>query len=221
MKLVLYSGGQDAGNHVLHEALTGLAGKKSKIRMTYLAFCAENANIFYQRFVRRYRSHGVSDFSCFILDEQHTEAEIKNALRTDIIYISGGNTFYILAHLKRLRLLSHLRSFVEKGGVLAGLSAGAIIMTPRITLAGYPRFEADENEVGLANLRSLGLVGFEFYPHYSNSKRLNKALLLYSRRVKSPVYACADGDGIIINESNFTAKGSVYIFHQGTRFSLA
>ena len=85
-------------------------------------------------------------------------------LASDVIYLSGGNTYYFLHHLRRSGPIPVLREFVARGGVLAGLSAGAILMTPHIGLAGYPSFDRDENDVGLRNEASLALVDFALPP---------------------------------------------------------
>ena len=92
--------------------------------------------------------------------------------RSDIVYLAGGNTYYFLDHLRRSGLLDELALFARRGGVVAGLSAGALILTPHIGLAGYPAFDRDENTVGLgrSGCRGLGLVGFEFFPHYRRSR---------------------------------------------------
>lgn len=41
----------------------------------------------------------------------------------------------------------------------------SILTTPTIEIAGYGE-DADENEVGLNDMKALGLVDFEFAPHW-------------------------------------------------------
>ena len=140
------------------------------------------------------------------------------ALRaSDVVYLSGGNTFHFLHHLRRSGMLEALRRFALRGGVVAGLSAGGILMTPDIGLAGYPPFDRDEDEIGLSqrDRRALGLVGFDFFPHYRRSSRLREALLRYSRRSTRPLYACRDGSGIVVEQDRFTAHGEVWLFDRG------
>jgi dipeptidase E len=62
-------------------------------------------------------------------------------------------------------MLPLLKKFIQDGGILTGLSAGAIMMTETIEMAGYPPFDCDENEDNLKNLKSLNLVDFYFFPH--------------------------------------------------------
>ncbi len=113
-----------------------------------------------------------------------------------------------------------LKTFVERGGVLAGLSAEAIILTPNIGTAGPPLPDPDENEVKLKNLRALGLVRFEFYPHYTSTPKTNQAILKYSRNTKYPIFACPDGSGITINENRMTFIGNVLMFSGGKKVEI-
>ena len=224
LRIVLYSGGQDTRNALIHQSLLALGPDSDGIRMTYIPVWSENAAVYFERFRRRYRPYGATDFHCLAVDEparfnrRHAERII---LRSDIVYLAGGNTYHYLSHLRRTGLLATLRRFGERGGVLAGLSAGALILTPNIDLAGYPLFDRDENEVGLKNLRALGLVDFEFFPHFRNSDRYRQALSRYSKRAGRPVYACRDGSGVVIEEDRFTAHGEVWVFHGGRHLKIA
>jgi len=108
----------------------------------------------------------------------------------------------------------------KKGGVLASLSAGAIILTPNIGTAGPPLLDPDKNDVKLKNLRALGLVRFEFYPHYTSTPKTNQAILQYSRNTKNPIFACPDGSGITINENRMTFIGNVLMFAGGKKVGI-
>lgn len=187
--------------------------------MTYMPYTVEGALPFYRRFQRRYRAFGGSSFACIAADDP--ELSFERAVRTircsDIVYLAGGNTFHFLAWLKRSRLFDELARFARRGGVVAGLSAGALILTPQIGLAGYPEFDRDPNDVRLARRRwsGLGLVGFEFFPHYRHSSRYRNALKKYSKSSGRPVYACRDGSGVVVEGDRFTAHGDVWQFVGG------
>lgn len=217
-RLVLYSGGQVRDNHHIHRAMVGLLGDKKRKSLTYIPYCTEGSQTYFKRAVRRYKYFGITDFHYLALDHHFTDEDLEKALRSDIIYLAGGNTFYFLKYIRKAGMLPLLRAFVESGGILAGLSAGALILTPHIKLAGYPSFECDENEIKLKNFKSLDLVKLEFFPHFRNSKKLNDALREYSMNSKYPIYACRDGGGLIINGPQKTFFGEVFIFHNGKRF---
>ncbi|PCK20432.1 peptidase S51 [Bacillus pumilus] len=50
----------------------------------------------------------------------------------DVIYVSGGNTFYLLQELRKHHLDSVLKEEMSKGKLYIGESAGSIIMAPSI-----------------------------------------------------------------------------------------
>jgi dipeptidase E len=229
-RVVLYSGGQERRNALIHTSLLDLAlrrphaARHSRVRMAYMPFAAQGAAAYFRRFERRYSAFGGTHFRCVPADlpelavcrRARADAAHK-LLSSDIIYLAGGNTFQFLHHLRRSGLLCVLRDFAARGGVLAGLSAGAHILTPHIELAGYPEFDRDANDIGLpANrFRSLGVVGFEFFPHYRNSRRYRDSLKSYSKRTRLPLYACRDGSGIVVEGDRFTAHGDVWLFDRG------
>jgi dipeptidase E len=228
-RAVLYSGGQDRRNALIHETLLELAMRRRPagrdgVRMTYMPYTAEGALPFFRRFERRYRSFGATAFDLVAADDPDLRPgrpAWRDAVRTirssTVVYLAGGNTFHFLAHLRRSGLFGELHRFASRGGVMAGLSAGALILTPNIALAGYPPFDRDANDVGLGTrgMRGLGLVRFEFFPHYRSSRRYRDALLEYSLRVRTPVYACPDGSGVVVEGDRFTAHGDVLQFHRG------
>lgn len=220
MSLIFYSGGQQESNHSLHDALYHLAGPQKNKSFTYVPFCYDNSQLFYERAVRRYQKFGFSEFHCFSPDRSFTKTELRTVLRSDVIYLAGGNTFYFLSHLRRSGVLPELKKYAEDGGVLAGLSAGGLILTPHIKLAGYPSHLADENEVGLKNLNALNLVSFEFYPHYQKPKEIDPHLLHYSELSNLPLLACTDGSGIIVTEGQTTFLGEVILFDRGQKLNL-
>lgn len=220
MKLVLYSGGQQRSNHKLHRTVVSLARKSRKnkrLKLTYIPFCSDDSEIFFRRIMRRYRSHGVEQFFCLNVDNGPTHEEMAEALRSDIIYLAGGNTFYFLKYLRKSGMLKKLAEFAKRGGVLAGLSAGGLIMSPTVRLAADEGLGPDENEVELKNFKGMGLFRFEFSPHYEPTKRMRNAHLAYSKTTKYPVYAVEDGGGIIIEGKKISRIGKSCIFHRGKK----
>lgn len=218
-KLVLYSGGQSPTNKRLHEALVKLSGKQAQ-SMTYVPFSHENGEYFYKKIKKRYSQYGIKKFVYFAVDSDFLKKEMRKALQSDIIYLAGGNTFYFLKHLRESGFLKQLEKFLQRGGTIAGLSAGAIILTPNINMAAYPKHDCDINEVRLKNLHSLGAVDFEFYPHYISSRQTHKAMISYSKRTDHLIVACPDGSGVIVKNAEFRFIGPVFLYYRGQRTKL-
>ena len=197
-----------------------LGGKQAK-SMTYIPFTYDYGRHYFEKTKKRYAKFGVTKFQYFPVDVNFLKKEMRQALKSDIVYLAGGNTFYFLRHLRQSGMLKELKKFVERGGILAGLSAGALVMTPNIWMAKWPPHEADANEVRLKNLKALNLVNFEFLPHYTNSPKTNRAMIWHSKKSKFPTMACPDGSGIIIDGDQVSLFGPVYIFVDGRKTRIA
>lgn len=197
-----------------------MVGRGRHKSLTYIPFCADGARSFYLRAIRRYKPFGFSRFGMLAADEPFTREDLKRTFDSDAIYLAGGNTFYFLKHLRAAGLLPRLRKYVRDGGVLAGLSAGAILMTPTIGLAGYPPEDADENDVKLRDLSALGLVDFEFFPHFEDTRRLRELLRRYSIKSRFPVLAARDGGGIQVQGGELTVFGRLALWSGGHAYDL-
>lgn len=88
-------------------------------------------------------------------------AKIKAA---QIIYISGGNTFYLLQELKRKQLLPVINEKINAGVPYIGESAGAIIMAPNIEYNSL----MDDTSVApdLTDYSALAQTDFYTLPHF-------------------------------------------------------
>lgn len=81
----------------------------------------------------------------------------------DVVYVCGGNTFYLLKKMRECGFKQALDPFLKRGGVYVGVSAGSVIAGPSIQIAG----PWDENDVGLTDLSGLNLVPYALSPHYN------------------------------------------------------
>lgn len=200
LNAILYSGGQNASNASLHGAMSDLVGEQKRKSITYIPYCFDRSDIYFNRFKKRYSRFGFTDFHMVHADRKIVKTDIEKMLNSDVVYIAGGNTFYILHHLKASGIFSMLQVYAKTGGILAGLSAGAIILTPDIDLAGYPDFDRDENEVGIEDHKSLNLVEFEFFPHFNHRNyRLIGALKKHASIKQRSIIASTDGCGVVID----------------------
>jgi dipeptidase E len=218
MRLVFYSGGHDFENLLLDKNLLMLAGNNPQI--TYIPSCSYLCEQDFREFVGQYAKFNIHNIINFPIDTDYTEVLKDEVFKSDIIHLSGGNTFYFLKHLRKTGMLEELKAFAKNGGILTGLSAGAILMTKTIETAGFPSFDKDDNDENIKSLKAMNLVNFEFFPHYKNSKRYDKEIELYSKSTDRPLYACPDGSGIIVDNDVIKFIGKAYCFHQGKKFIL-
>ncbi|MEL6225363.1 MAG: Type 1 glutamine amidotransferase-like domain-containing protein, partial [Cyanobacteria bacterium J06627_8] len=100
-----------------------------------------------------------------------------------------------------------LIKFAQSGGVLIGVSAGAMLLTPTIESAVLC---GDENHVGLSDYSSLGLVNFMFVPHATKQQaELHEAHKLAIRQNRD-IYLCNDEESVVI------LNNEVHLFGQPT-----
>ena len=94
--------------------------------------------------------------------------EINTKLRNnDFIYVTGGNTFFLLQELKRTGADKIITEEVNAGKVYIGESAGAMITSPNVEYA--TAMDSVKKAPNLENFDALGLVPFYTVPHYTNS----------------------------------------------------
>ena len=103
----------------------------------------------------------------FQLDHPVTYDDLKNA---DVVYVCGGNTYYILQKVREFGFDKALKQFIESGKVYFGVSAGSIIVAPSIDIAGIGE-TGDENDVQLKDTTGLHIVPFVVSPHYVESEK--------------------------------------------------
>lgn len=87
-------------------------------------------------------------------------------LNSDIIYIGGGNTFYLLQELKRSGADKLIKEQVLLGKAYIGESAGAVIVAPSITYIE----DMDDRAAApdLSDCSALDLVDFYTLPHMNS-----------------------------------------------------
>ncbi|PQL94536.1 Type 1 glutamine amidotransferase-like domain-containing protein [Apibacter adventoris] len=106
-----------------------------------------------------------------IVDEldisQASTKEISEKLQyNDYIYISGGNTFFLLQELQKTGADKIITQQIHSGKLYIGESAGSIILSPNI------EYVKDLDDYNLApklqSFSALNIIDFYPLPHYTN-----------------------------------------------------
>ena len=98
-----------------------------------------------------------------------TEESIYNDLRTkDIVFVSGGNTFYLLYHVRQSGFDKAIERVLEEGRQYVGSSAGSILVGP--TIEPTKSLDNAEQAPRLDSFEGLGFVDFVILPHYGTKK---------------------------------------------------
>jgi dipeptidase E len=220
MNLIFYSGGSANENRALAREVTASLSDIADPVISFIPADSESAESDFLAFKRSFARSTIRRFRCLPVDVSLSVKQEKELLASDAIFLGGGNTFYFLDSLRKRKLLPKLRKFAKNGGLLMGLSAGSILMTPSIMTAAVPVFDSDDNEIGLRNLAALKLVPFEFSPHYYRSRAADRELKDYSKTLPHPIYACADGEGIVVKNGAIHFIGKVAVFRNGVKYQM-
>lgn len=93
--------------------------------------------------------------------------EIDTKLRSNhMIYVTGGNTFFLLQELKRTKADVIIREEVKAGKLYIGESAGAMVTSENIEYVS--EMDSVDKATSLNNYDALGIVDFSVVPHYTN-----------------------------------------------------
>jgi dipeptidase E len=96
-----------------------------------------------------------------------TEAETRKTLsKFDVLFVAGGNTFYLLNEANKSGFTKVAKELVKKGTIYIGSSAGSYLACPTIEAADWKH--ADRNIVNITDWTALGLVDFIVIAHYSD-----------------------------------------------------
>jgi dipeptidase E len=212
LRLVLYSDQVIAANRKLDLEVLRLLGGSSP-RIGYLTSAPDPARRFFAAKQAYYAQYGAIDLIYFDPEEVKTRALGDALFACDAIHLTGGDTRGYLARLKRVKLIEPLRQYALSGKLLIGTSAGAILMTPSIALDALFQAAAP---VTSPDQRALDLLPFEFFPHLQTDPGHLPALMRYSQEnAGRRIFACPDGDGIIVEDGEARAVGTVTEIRDG------
>ena len=142
----------------------------------------------------------VENFDISIFSEEIAKEKLSQA---KIVFISGGNTFYLLQELKRKNLTSYLKERIENGLLYIGESAGSVIAAPDIEYASIVDDKTLATE--LDDYTGLDLVDFYIVPHFEEEpfvESSRKTVELY--KDKLDLKLINNKEAILVENNNFT-----------------
>ena len=182
-----------------------------KYTVSYIPSTYDKKLKYFEKTKNKLNEYGNFQVDYYDIDYFCNIDKIEKIFKSEIIYLSGGNTFYFLNNLKKRYLITRLRKYVENGGHIIGASAGAILMSKDISSAKF----GDVDIVGLSDLSSLALVNFDFMPHWNEDSHYLEDIKAYSKNTGNTVYTCNDGDGIIVMDNKVHFYGDIKMIKHG------
>ena len=142
----------------------------------------------------------VENFDVSIFSEEIAKEKLSEA---KIVFISGGNTFYLLQELKRKNLIPYLKERIENGLLYIGESAGSVIAAPDIEYASIVDDKTFATE--LDDYTGLNLVDFYIVPHFEEEPFVESSrntVELY--KDKLDLKLINNKEAILVENNNFT-----------------
>lgn len=134
------------------------------------------------------------------LEEQHTSSVVNEIMGSDIIWFAGGMPGYLMYWVRRCHLDEHLKEILDNGTVYVGSSAGSMIVGKSLEVSSW---DFVDEERGSENIKPIGLVDFDIFPHYEESL-LPKITENYKG---NKLYLLKNGEEIIVENAKIEVIG--------------
>ena len=138
--------------------------KKIKNNIGFLGTASKDDKEKINRFYKRFENTG-SELSHFNLTS-NIGGFYEWLLSKDIVYVGGGNTFYMLEIWRKNNLEQVFKKAYEKGIILSGVSAGAVCW--------FEWIWSDSMGRGFEPLKGINLIEGSSTPHSDNIERINE-----------------------------------------------
>lgn len=202
-KLFLCSSFEDVANYLPEFASNDLKGKT--ITFIPTASLPEKVDFYVKAAKQELEEMGLTVDELEVTTAE--PSEIKEKLQSnDFIYVSGGNTFFLLQELRRVGADKLIAEQIEAGKVYIGESAGSLILAPNIE---YVKQMDDCGEApDLASFDALNVVDFYQLPHLNSfpfEEAVEKIISEYDKTI--PLKPFTNAQVILIDGDKVEVKG--------------
>ena len=145
------------------------------------------------------------NFSVDVLDiSTENSSTIANTLeKNDFIYISGGNTFYLLEQLKASGAFEVLLSKINAGKIYIGESAGAVITSENIDYAS--QMDDKSKAPTLNSYTGLNLIPYYPLPHYKEEPFSQITIDIFTKYDKiNDMIPLTNSEALIVKDTSLT-----------------
>lgn len=206
--LALIGGGEWVGDDAVDRVLCELGGSHVLILPTAAAYERPEATVGVAS--DRYSSLGAEVTGCMVLNRQDAEdARLADEVReARFVYLAGGSPLHLRTTLKDSLVLSALREAWHEGALIAGSSAGAMVLTdPMID----PRGGAFT--VGLGLLHDVAVL-----PHFHGDRTAQLERTLSLAAASCAIVGISEATGVVLMSDGMwsvAGGGPVEVFVDG------
>lgn len=194
--IFLYSDQVLPENEKLDRRFLKMVGK-DRPKMAYIPSASDCPRKYYREKCEYYKRYGVEDLLYFDLNKEYDSS------------LTDGDPFQFLGAIRKRDFGPVLKRCHEDGGILLGISAGAIVLTPSINISHvFYRSRTDRHQ-------AVGLVDFHFLPYWNQREDRLEAVKRCSLENKATLYACRDGEEMVVREGKMDMVGDVLKISSG------
>lgn len=205
--LVLLSDINFRKTKALNQQLKSLLGR-SNLRMVFVPSKTTKNKKYENLTMDYYRWLGVREFVYFDLDSGFDESLFLEISSCGIIHLDGGNPHVLNENIFLRKFDVFLRDFLDNGGILIGVSAGALQFAPDLGIV-----QVIEGRQLAVVPTGLHLIDFDFAPHFKHPRfdyDIDE-LVDFAEKNGRPLYLCPDGAGIFVTEDSVQLVGEVEV----------
>ena len=137
---------------------------------------------------------------------QCSKNEMEEVLTNcDCIYVSGGNTFFLLQELRKTGADKYIIEQVEQGKLYIGESAGAMILAPNVEYA-KDMDDCYSLTSGVEDFVGLGIVGFYPVVHFDSFPFEEAAREVVNKNSHLPLKIITNQQAIVVVGNNIVIK---------------
>lgn len=164
MKLFLTS----SNNFVTNDIVKHLDAEPTEMRVTFIPTAAEveKGDLQWLKDDRQALVDAGFQVTDFTLTGKNSVQVREMLSNTDFVFVSGGNTFYLLQEMRKSGFDTEVRSFLENGGIYGGSSAGSVVAGPYIRL--IEALDDPSDAPDLKDYKGLGLVDVMLFVHWGS-----------------------------------------------------
>jgi dipeptidase E len=199
-KIALAGGGGAEDSRLLDELFASWIGPQGKI--LYLPIALRGIRSFescFEWIKTTFAPLAITRISMWTDLAEHPVGQLEEF---EAIYIGGGNTYSLLAELMTSGFDRHLKVYANRGRIIYGGSAGAVVLGKDIRTISH----MDRNEIGLTEVNCLNLAeDHAVYPHYT--PRDDTFIERFVEKHQQPVLAIPERSAVVIESGRTRSVG--------------
>ena len=193
--LAISGGGFSADEDAyIDQFLLNLCKKTTPIKICFIATASDDSPDYIEKFYQRFQTEEPSHLTIEDLNVDYIQETVNSF---DIVYIGGGNTYYMLNVWRETGFDQVMLNAYKAGVIICGISAGAICW-----------FEDcySKRDEAYVEFKGLGVLPGSFCPHYNIEARRIAFDYWAEKQKDKPIYKLMDNENLHFINEKLVAK---------------